>query len=139
MVVLERLRNLEGLVRELSGQLEQTNASSGSVDGGLRAASTANSPGSASGTSGSRDAHQGLSGVSSPSVRHAGVQNQSGRMVRKDADRSRYVSSGFWTRVDVSCLGLVAISRCFPSCWLCLYSTSVLLLLRTFTDCEKTG
>lgn len=102
-VVMERLRNLEGLVRELGDQLEQANAAASSADGGSasRVPSVGNSPGvgNAAGSH-NRDADRGTR--SSPAARGTGVQGQSGRMVLKDANRSRYVSSGFWTRVDVS-------------------------------------
>lgn len=87
--VMERLRNLEDLVQELRGQLEQANA-----------AATSSSAG-------------GSSGVGSPeSSTHdratdheSGVRSQFGRLVLQDANRSRYVSSGFWSRVnDEVCL-----------------------------------
>lgn len=94
--VMERLRNLEGLVKELSGQLEQANAASGSEVGG--SATSVSSPpitgGHQRGEVQDMDASSTLSTVK--------VQNQFGRLVLKDANRGRYVSSGFWSRVDVS-------------------------------------
>jgi hypothetical protein len=80
---MERLRNLESLVKELSGQLEQANAAANSVAGG---SSGVNSPES---SSHERDTdHQ------------TDVSKHFGRLVLQDANRSRYVSSGFWSRVN---------------------------------------
>ena len=90
--VMDRLRNLESLVKELSGQLEQAHAAAGSVGGG---SSGANSPGS---TTQDRDVqHQR---ESSSAVNNSGVQKHFGRLVPQDASRNRYVSSGFWSRVN---------------------------------------
>lgn len=90
--VMERLRTLESLVKELSGQLEQANAAASSVHG---ASSEANSPGS---STHDRDAeHQ----RQTSSATNAGnVQKQFGRLVLQDTNRSRYVSSGFWSWVN---------------------------------------
>lgn len=115
-VVLERLRTLEGLLKELSGQLKQANAhaataataaaASATADGGSRVSSMGrHSPGSGApgaGTHDERDADRGSGSSPSVTQSQAGIQHQLGRMVLKDANRSRYVSSGFWTRVDVS-------------------------------------
>lgn len=70
--IMERVRYLESLVKDLSGQLEQANA----------AASPKASSSDAIDTSTSK------------------VQEQFGRLVIQDANRSRYVSSGFWSRVN---------------------------------------
>lgn len=97
--VMERLRTLEGLVRDLSGQLEQANASAG----GSGAASVAESPGSAAGTSDSAAGR--LRDGPATSIRGtAGAQKDVGRLFVRDANasRSRYVSSGFWSRINVS-------------------------------------
>lgn len=102
--VMERLRNLESLVQELSGQLEQANAATSSNAGG---SSSANSPGSF--THGRDTDHQ----VDTSSATTATVaQKQFGRMVLQDASRSRYVSSGFWSRVydEVCRLRVVTLS-----------------------------
>ncbi|KAF3761610.1 hypothetical protein M406DRAFT_295286 [Cryphonectria parasitica EP155] len=89
--VMERLRTLEGLVRELSSQLEQASAVASAP------ASSGNSPGSTTGSHG-----QDAGGGELPSIAGtAGLQKQFGRMVLKDANRSRYISSGFWSRVDL--------------------------------------
>jgi hypothetical protein len=94
---MERVRNLESLVKELSGQLEQANAAARSTAGG---SSGVNSPGS---SPHDRDADQ-RDTSSTPST--TGVQKQFGRMVIQDGSKSRYVSSGFWSRVndEVSCV-----------------------------------
>lgn len=93
--VMERLRSLEGLVKELSSQLEQANAASGSEVG---SASSVSSPPITGGQHRSDTQDTDMSSTLST----AKVQNQFGRLVLKDANRSRYVSSGFWSRVDVS-------------------------------------
>jgi len=83
---MERLRTLESLVKELSGQLEQANAAARSVAGG---SSGVPSPG-----------HSDHQREDSPASDPSSVQKQFGRLVVHDANRSRYVSSGFWSRVD---------------------------------------
>ena len=90
--VMERLRSLEGLVKELTGQLEQARAAANSASG---APSESTSPGSSThdhGTENRRDV--------SPATSAGNVPKQFGRLVLHDANRSRYVSSGFWSRVD---------------------------------------
>jgi hypothetical protein len=90
--VMDRLHNLESLVQELRIQLEQ-------------AKSAANSTG------------EGSSGVGSPenstqsNLSTANLQNKFGRLVLHDSNRSRYVSSGFWSRVndEVCCLSLFTL------------------------------
>lgn len=82
--VMDRLRNLEYLVKELSGQLEQANAATSSAGGG---STGANSP-------------AGSTQDTSTNPNSGSVQKQFGRLVHQDASRSRYVSSGFWSRVN---------------------------------------
>ncbi|KAF2795973.1 hypothetical protein K505DRAFT_301175 [Melanomma pulvis-pyrius CBS 109.77] len=86
--VIDRLRTLEALVKELSGQLEEARAATHSTDGGS-------------------------SGVDSPesSTQDTGVHKQFGRLVLQDANRSRYVSSGFWSRVNDELDGLKMDTR----------------------------
>ncbi|KAI0455794.1 hypothetical protein F5B21DRAFT_182384 [Xylaria acuta] len=85
--VMERLRNLESLVKDLSTQLEQAHVAANS--------STGNSP--ASSTQDRDGGHQ----RSEPLTTGTGnIQSQFGRLVLGDASRSRYVSSGFWSRVN---------------------------------------
>jgi hypothetical protein len=88
---MERLHNLESLVKDLSGQLEQANAAASSVAGG---SSEVNSPKS---SSQDRDIdHQSDA-----------IQKPFGRLVLQDANRSRYVSSGFWSRVTDEVCSLI--------------------------------
>ena len=90
--VMERLQNLEVLVKELRGELEQSRSGAGSSAGGPSGA------GSPQSSTQSRDlqAHEQSSlGVEADSA-HA----QFGRLVLQDAYRSRYVSSGFWSRIE---------------------------------------
>ncbi|KAI1176478.1 hypothetical protein F4777DRAFT_597616 [Nemania sp. FL0916] len=85
--VMERLRNLEGLVKDLSSQLELAQAAANSSAG--------NSPAS---SANDRDAdHQR---AATPSTAASSIQSRFGRLVLDDASRSRYVSSGFWSRVN---------------------------------------
>ena len=86
--VMDRLRNLEYLVKELSSQLEQARATAGS--------SGANTPESS--THWDRDVEHQRDVSSTTST--GGVQKQFGRLVPQDASRSRYVSSGFWSMVN---------------------------------------
>ena len=84
--VMDRLRTLENLVKELSGQLEQANA--------------ANSPGVNSPGSSDHDPNIQEQREASPSSSAESTQKQFGRLVLRDANRSRYVSSGFWSKVN---------------------------------------
>ena len=90
--VMDRLRNLESLVKELTGQLEQAQATAGSASGGSPAA---NSPGSST-----QDRDVEHQSDASSAANASSVQKQFGRLVPQDANRSRYVSSGFWSRVN---------------------------------------
>lgn len=89
---MERLHNLESLVKELSSQLKESQA----VDKSLG--------GSSLGV-GSPDRHIAYADVeiqarksSVPDV--TSVDNHFGRLVVQNASRSRYVSSGFWSRIN---------------------------------------
>jgi hypothetical protein len=84
---MERLRNLEGLVKDLSGQLEQANAA---ASANASSAAASNSPESSTGNP----------KESSPGANTGNIQKQFGRLVLKDANKSRYISSGFWSRVN---------------------------------------
>lgn len=89
--VMERLRNLESLVKELSGQLEQANAAASSAAG----SSTVNSPGTST-QEGDADRQ-----MSTPSTTSAtAMQKHFGRLVLQDTSQSHYVGSGFWSRVS---------------------------------------
>jgi hypothetical protein len=84
---MDRLRTLESLVKDLSGQLEQANAAAA----GAAAGGHFRDKSSPEGEMGhERDASSSASNV----------QKQFGRLVLQDANRSRYVSSGFWSRVN---------------------------------------
>jgi hypothetical protein len=81
--VMERLRHLEDLVKDLSGQLEQANAA-------VRSAA-----GSSSGV-GSPESSMHDTGHSVD----ASTAQKLGRLVVHDANRSRYVGNSFWSRVN---------------------------------------
>ncbi|KAI1736353.1 hypothetical protein F4680DRAFT_265306 [Xylaria scruposa] len=84
--VMERLRSLESLVKDLSSQLEQAHVAANS--------STGNSPAS------STQDREGDPQRSAPLTGTSTIRSQFGRLVLGDANRSRYVSSGFWSRVN---------------------------------------
>ncbi|KAI1455343.1 fungal-specific transcription factor domain-containing protein [Annulohypoxylon moriforme] len=93
--VMDRLRSLEGLVKELSGQLEQAHANA-------RGSPSANSPensGHGRGVSHHVEPSSSIENMSN-------VQSSFGRLVLGDAGQSRYVSSGFWSRVNDELHGL---------------------------------
>ncbi|KAI9740886.1 MAG: hypothetical protein M1818_004491 [Claussenomyces sp. TS43310] len=88
--VMERLRDLENLVKELRGKLEQANNAAGAPSTGGNS-STGSSPND---EDRDRDAdHQ--RDTSSTAASTTGVQKHFGRLVLQDASRSRYMSSGF--------------------------------------------
>ena len=90
--LMNRVRNLENLVTELSGQLEQAHAAARLAGG---ASSGVNFLGS---SAQDRDAEHDRD--RSSATNFSSVQKQFGRLVLQDANRSRYVSSGFWSRVN---------------------------------------
>ncbi|KAM0205163.1 hypothetical protein ACHAQI_009396 [Fusarium lateritium] len=94
--VMDRLRTLEGLVKELSGQLEVANA----------AVSRAGSSDAASPPDTTRDA----ASPSSTSTT-SDVQKHFGRMVLKDTNQGRYIASGFWSRISDELDGLKMDTR----------------------------
>ncbi|KAJ5297018.1 uncharacterized protein N7443_007911 [Penicillium atrosanguineum] len=81
--IMERLRDLENLVKDLSGQLEQANAAVRSTAG--------SSSGVGSPESSMHDADHSLSASSARKL---------GRLVAHDSNRSRYVGNSFWSRVN---------------------------------------
>ncbi|KFY08118.1 hypothetical protein V492_06517 [Pseudogymnoascus sp. VKM F-4246] len=96
--VMDRLHNLESLVEELRGQLEQANSAvPGSVSSGA-------SKGNSWGNSPADGDHQ--SGALPTTASNTGLPNQFGRLVLQDAGHSRYVSSGFWSRINDEIDGL---------------------------------
>lgn len=83
---LDRIRQLESLVKDLSGQLERAVAGSSSGVG---------SPASSS-----HDHSTDVRGDDVSNTNNGGVQKAFGRLVIQDSNRSRYVTSGFWSRVN---------------------------------------
>lgn len=88
--VIERLHNLENLVKELRGQLEQANASATLHKGEStsRVDSIRNN-----------DTYLPIDATSA-AVRTSEAQNEFGRLVVQDVNHSRYISSGFWARMN---------------------------------------
>ena len=81
---MDRLRNLEDLVKELRGQLEHAQATSAS-----------NSPGSSTHNAEADQQHRRTdANEGNP------LHKNFGRLVLQDASRSRYVTSAFWSRID---------------------------------------
>lgn len=86
--VKDRLRILENLVKELSSQLEEAHAVADSAGGG------------SSGVNSARNAPQDHEHRDPASIKISSTQKQFGRMVLQGGNRSRYVSSGFWSRIN---------------------------------------
>lgn len=101
--VMDRLRYLENLVKELGGQLEQARAAASSGDGGSSGLA------SRGGSTHDPDAEHQMG--SSPATSTSSVQKQFGRLVLQDASRSRYVSSGFWSRINDEVSRPVVVAR----------------------------
>jgi hypothetical protein len=114
MELIKRLRKLEGIVEELSGQIEVETSRHHSSSGGSPevAGAPASNPGSGS-VSGASNAGQHspspgytASGAPIRSVRHTygaqpkDVAQSFGRLVLNDNGRSRYVSSAFWSKIN---------------------------------------
>lgn len=89
---MDRLQVLEGLVSELRGQLEDARATTSSVGD------------TSSGAIDSRNSTQESDEVqhitTMPASEASAVQKQFGRLVLQDSSHGRYVSSGFWSRVN---------------------------------------
>jgi hypothetical protein len=79
-------------VQELRGQLEQAKAANTSATDGSSGMNSPESSGHDRGSNHQRDV--------STNANASNVQSQFGRLVLKDANQSRYVSSGFWSRID---------------------------------------
>ncbi|KAK6950761.1 hypothetical protein Daesc_007286 [Daldinia eschscholtzii] len=90
--VMERLRNLEGLVKELSSQLEQAHSAANTSS---RGSPSSNSPEN-SGHGQDAEYHGG----SPPVAKTSSLSKQFGRLVLGGAGQSHYVSNGFWSRVN---------------------------------------
>ncbi|TGO58939.1 hypothetical protein BOTNAR_0172g00250 [Botryotinia narcissicola] len=104
--IIERLHNLENLVKELRGQLEHANATAGHFNnnGLLGLGGSDISP---------LDLNHDLQSFKdNASVKHTSdVQKKFGRLVLKDVNRSRYISSGFWARMNDEIEGLQMEAR----------------------------
>jgi Zn(2)-Cys(6) binuclear cluster domain-containing protein len=87
--VMERLRGLERLVKELGGQLQ-------AQQGGAQSTPSGSTPNAAPSPEGSR----GTNANSPSSSSAATVQKNFGRLVVRDGAPSQYVGSGFWSRVS---------------------------------------
>ena len=83
---IDRLRNLEKLVKELRSQLEQANAVAGSAGDESSAHD--------------RRATTGHPKDASLPTSADGIQHQFGRLILQDSSYSHYVSSGFWSRIN---------------------------------------
>lgn len=100
--VFTRLRSLEGLVKELSGQLERVQAG------------PASSPPVAK-----QDVREEQLDFNAQPVNLSTAQKQFGRLVIGDAGQSRYVDSGFWSRInDEVCCHCVIVLRHESNCGL---------------------
>ena len=86
--VTDRLLTLENLVKELRGQLEEARSTGGGSSG-------VGSPENAG-----EDETRGDQREQSPLSNVGGIQKEFGRLVLQDVGSSRYVSSGFWARVN---------------------------------------
>lgn len=91
--VMDRLRTLEGLVKDLNGQLEEARGAA-SVGGSSSPRSSSSAP------------SQSLDGASQQSRLKPGYgdgesgRGQGGKIGTEKTDRTRYLSSGFWSRVN---------------------------------------
>lgn len=103
--VVDRLRNLEKLVKELRGQLEQAHAVASSAGDG----SDEYYPPRRS----TQDPDPEHQRDTSPATNTSSVQKNFGRLVLQDGNRSRYVSSGFWSRVNDEVCRLTAAAPSF--------------------------
>lgn len=93
--VMDRLQSLEGLVKELSGQLEQANAAVAAAQSSTGGSSAGNSPGV---SAPERDTDHAMS--SSTGAKDTGLQKHFGRMVLQDSSRSHYIGTAFWSRIS---------------------------------------
>ncbi|KAM0168426.1 hypothetical protein ACHAPF_011007 [Botrytis cinerea] len=104
--IIERLHNLENLVKELRGQLEHANATAGHLnDDGLPRLGGSDS--SQLGPNHDLNSFKDNGSVEITSD----VQKKFGRLVLKDVNRSRYISSGFWARMNDEIEGLQMETR----------------------------
>jgi hypothetical protein len=110
MELVKRLKKLEGIVEELSGQIEVESggkgpSSAGSPEGSNRSATAqrqmSGSLGSAANSGGSPRDFDFLSDNNTDPAKRVDVQQKLGRLVLNDHKGStRYVSSVFWTKLN---------------------------------------
>lgn len=122
--VLDRLRTLEGLVHELSNQLQPTQQTPQTADRSVpRAGSVIPT------TEVSPQELPHLRDSASPSSSAGSMPRDFGRLVLQDPHRSRYISSGFWSRVNDE-VGLPPCVRdrpcSYPGIELCLPRDSLM-------------
>lgn len=86
--LMERVRDLESLVTELSSRLQQAQTVIGSS---VYGSSAGPSPGSST---------QHHDEQREPDKDTENLHKHFGRMVVQDSGRTRYISSGFWSRID---------------------------------------
>lgn len=106
--LMKRLRKLEGIVEELSGQIELETARQGNGSlGGQSPEATHDSPNSGEARSTGRGSLSSTPGAQtldythdSPSSSTTDINKKFGRLVLHDKGKSRYVSSGFWSRIN---------------------------------------
>lgn len=91
--VLNRLRSLEGLVKDLGGQLEHMQA-------GTKASPTSDHQRDIQHQNQHAQQHQAEPATSSSEAAPSQSKRQVGRLVADGASQSRYVSTRFWTRVN---------------------------------------
>lgn len=89
---MNRLRSLENLVKHLSSQLDEAHAAASASAGG--------SPGVNFSGSGSGHEADANNRIGSLSAKPGKMDTQFGRLVVEDPNRSHYVGSGFWSRVN---------------------------------------
>ncbi|KAK6076879.1 fungal specific transcription factor domain-containing protein [Seiridium cupressi] len=99
--VMDRLRSLETLVKELRGQVEQEQARAAAVSDRDEV--------SREGTLDERE--PGFQRDTNPAEEISSVQKKFGRLVVQDSNRNRYISSGFWSQVSDELDGLEVHSR----------------------------
>jgi hypothetical protein len=91
---MNRLRSLENLVKNLSGQLDEAHAAASA------SASAGGSPDMNFSGSGSGHEADANIRIGSLSANPGKMDTQFGRLVVKDPNRSHYIGSGFWSRVN---------------------------------------
>lgn len=116
---MKRLRKLEGIVEELSGQIEietvRQPSSTGNSPEGIEGDASGRAHTSGSSVAGSHRSHEAAAPTSGPPAttpvrsstfglgplkRPSDVHRQFGRLVLNEKGATRYVSSAFWTSIN---------------------------------------